>query len=89
MWDPWTWTKASSIAPASLGTQRDLFSCSRQGWSLIAGTNLETLRMTRKVPSTMKAMEVFTIALLKISLKRPGENLAFLSWTGLRGAAVV
>jgi NhaP-type Na+/H+ and K+/H+ antiporter len=37
----------------------------------------------------MKAMEVFTIALLKISLKRPGENLAFLSWTGLRGAAVV
>lgn len=50
VWDLRAWAKVSSIAPASPGTQRDLFSCSREGWTLTAGTDLETPRMTRKVP---------------------------------------
>lgn len=40
VWDPRAWPKVSSVAPASFETERDLFSYSREGWSLTA--NLET-----------------------------------------------
>ena len=72
-----------AVKPQTVLELWDLFSCSREGWSLTAATDLETLRMTRKVPSPRKAIKV------EIHLKRPGESLAFLSWTGLRGAAIV
>lgn len=67
--DPRAWTGIDHVAPASLGPKRDLFSYPREGWSLIAVTDVGTLRMTWRVP--------IAIALPKRSLKRPGESLTF------------
>lgn len=50
VWDPRAWPKVSSVAPASFETERDLF------FLLSLTANLETLRITRKVPSTMKVL---------------------------------
>lgn len=60
-WDPRVLARVGRISSAGLGTKRDLFSCSREGWPLTAVTDLETPRVTRRGPSIMNVVKVFTI----------------------------